>query len=50
MVKIRISATIGKETNKILDELMKNGNYRNKSHLIESLIKSAKEKDDKNKR
>jgi Arc/MetJ-type ribon-helix-helix transcriptional regulator len=50
MAKIRISATIDKETDRILDELMKNGNYRNKSHLIESLIKSAKEQDDKNKK
>ncbi|MFH1802075.1 MAG: hypothetical protein ABH864_01330 [archaeon] len=50
MVKIRISATIERETDEILNGLMQEGNYRNKSHLIESLIKSAKGRDDKNKK
>jgi len=38
-MKIRISATIDEETNKVLDKLMKNGKYRNKSHIIEEAIK-----------
>jgi Arc/MetJ-type ribon-helix-helix transcriptional regulator len=43
-MKIRISATIEKETDTVLDELMKEGNYRNKSHLIEFAIKFLKDK------
>ena len=38
-MKIRISATIDKETKKIIDEKLKEGNYRNKSHVIEEAIK-----------
>ncbi|MBX4212403.1 hypothetical protein KW787_03050 [Candidatus Pacearchaeota archaeon] len=37
---VRISATIGEETNKVLDNLLKDSNYRNKSHIIESAIKN----------
>lgn len=40
----RISATIEKETKKILDNLLRNGSYRNKSHIIEEAIKLLKEK------
>ena len=50
-MKTRISATIDKETDKILDELLKQGKYRNKSHVIESAIKLLEElKSDKNKK
>ena len=37
-MKTRISATIDKKTEKILEKVMKNGNYRNKSHIIEKAI------------
>ena len=40
-MKIRISATIDKETKKIIDEKLKEGNYRNKSHVIEEAIKQT---------
>jgi Arc/MetJ-type ribon-helix-helix transcriptional regulator len=43
-MKIRISATINKETMKIIKEILKKGRYRNKSHLIEESIKSLKDK------
>ena len=45
MSKERISATIDKETAKIIDELMQNSKYRNKSHIIESAICLLKEKE-----
>ena len=38
-MKVRISATIDEKTDRILDNLLKEGNYRNKSHLIEEAIK-----------
>ena len=34
----RISATIDKKTSEIIQELLKSGRYRNKSHLIEEAI------------
>lgn len=40
MGKERISATIDKETLKIIKEIMQIGKYRNKSHIIEDAIKS----------
>jgi len=40
-MKIRVSATLDEDTGRFLDELFKRGNYRNQSHLIETLIKSA---------
>jgi len=43
MVKVRISATIDKATEKILDLLLKEEDYRNKSHIIEKAIKLLKE-------
>ena len=49
MVKVRISATIDRETERILDRLMKSGDYRNKSHVIEKLIKLAGEENGKKK-
>lgn len=38
MAKERISATVDEETIKILDKILKEGKYRNKSHLIETAI------------
>jgi len=38
-MKIRISATIEEKTDKILESILKNGKYRNKSHIIEEAIK-----------
>ena len=38
-MKIRISATIDKKTEKILADLLKKGSFRNKSHIIEEAIK-----------
>lgn len=40
-MKTRISATVDEDTCKFLDELFKKGNYRNMSHLIETLIQTA---------
>ncbi len=37
-MKERISASITKETNKKIDRLLKQGKFRNKSHIIESAI------------
>ena len=51
MAKVRISATIDKTNEKILDLLLEEEDYRNKSHIIEKAIKLLKEvKDDKNKK
>jgi len=44
MVKVRISATIDKETEEILEKIVKKGNYRNKSHAIEDIIKKEAKK------
>lgn len=38
-MKIRISATIDKKTEKELDDFLKESEFRNKSHAIESAIK-----------
>jgi Arc/MetJ-type ribon-helix-helix transcriptional regulator len=38
-MKIRISATVEKETEKIIKDLLKKRGYRNKSHVIEEAIK-----------
>ena len=43
-MKKRISATVDKKTSKIIEEIMKKGNYRNKSHIIEDAIKLLKKK------
>lgn len=51
MAKGRISATIDPKTEKILDEITKNGRYRNRSHAIEEAIMwFAEEKYGKNKK
>ncbi|MBI2046620.1 ribbon-helix-helix protein, CopG family [Candidatus Pacearchaeota archaeon] len=44
-MKERISATIDKETIKDIEEILKKGDYRNKSHVIEKAIKTLKEKE-----
>jgi Arc/MetJ-type ribon-helix-helix transcriptional regulator len=43
-MKERISATIDKATIKIIEDILKSGKYRNKSHVIEEAIKLLKEK------
>lgn len=43
-MKKRVSATIDPETERVLDEIMKNSNYRNYSHAIEEAIKLLGEK------
>ena len=48
-MKERISATVSEKTMKILNSLMKNNKYRNKSHIIEKAIeKLSEEENDKN--
>lgn len=46
-MKERVSATIDKETLNMIELLLKKGNYRNKSHVIEDAIKLLKEKNAK---
>jgi Arc/MetJ-type ribon-helix-helix transcriptional regulator len=43
-VKARISATVDTQTEKIIEDFLKKGKYRNKSHVIEEAIKLLKEK------
>lgn len=43
-MKERISATIDKKSLKIIEDLLKKGDYRNKSHIIEEAIKLLKNK------
>ena len=50
-MKIRISATLDEKTEKIIESLLKDGKFRNKSHVIEKAIEMLKEvEDDKNKK
>ena len=42
-MKERISATIDEKTLKIIEEILKKGKYRNKSHVIEEALKLLKE-------
>ena len=46
MVKERISATVEKETVKRIERILKEGKYRNKSHVIEKAIELLEEKDE----
>lgn len=49
-MKVRISATIDKKTLEAVGELLKKGDYRNKSHVIERAIELlAKEEKNENK-
>jgi len=41
-MKKRISATIDEKTEKLLNSLLKDGTYRNKSHVIEKAIELLK--------
>jgi len=47
-MKERISATIEKESVKIIERILESGKYRNKSHVIERAIELLKEKEDEN--
>ena len=49
-MKVRISATIDEKTEKILDFLLKEGTYRNKSHIIEKAIELLKKEVDNDKK
>ena len=51
-MKERVSATIDRETKNLIEEMLKKGNYRNISHLIETAIKKMSEegKNDKSKK
>jgi Arc/MetJ-type ribon-helix-helix transcriptional regulator len=44
-MKERISATVDKEVIEIIETLLKNKKYRNKSHIIETAIHLLKEKE-----
>lgn len=44
-MKIRISATIDEDKDRILNSLLKDGKYRNKSHIIEKAIELLEEKE-----
>lgn len=44
MVKVRVSATVDKETLATINKILKKGKYRNKSHIIEEAIKLLKKK------
>ena len=46
-MKNRVSATIDEKTLKIIDILLKEGKYRNKSHIIEEAIKLLKKGNEK---
>ena len=50
-MKERISATVDEKTLKLIDLILKNGKYRNKSHVIEKAIEllSEEEKNDRKK-
>ena len=48
-MKARISATIDERTEKILNDLLKDRGYRNKSHIIEKAIELLKEEEEKKK-
>jgi Arc/MetJ-type ribon-helix-helix transcriptional regulator len=43
-MKKRVSATVDEETIKIINEILKTGIYRNKSHVIEDAIKLLKKR------
>jgi len=45
-MKVRISVTIDEKNNKILEELLKESRYRNKSHIIDSAIELLKKTED----
>jgi Arc/MetJ-type ribon-helix-helix transcriptional regulator len=48
-MKARLSATVDKEVIKIIELLLKDKKYRNKSHVIETALYLLKEKEEKEK-
>ena len=42
-MKVRISATIDEKTEKIIESLLKDNTYRNKSHVIEKALEILQE-------
>ncbi len=44
-MKERVSATVDKTTSKTIDEILKKGKHRNKSHVIEEAIKLLEKKE-----
>ena len=46
-MKERISATVEKETIDIIENLLKKGKYRNKSHAIEKAIELLNKEEEK---
>ena len=48
-MKKRVSATIDDKTEKAINSLLKDGDYRNKSHVIEKAIQLLEEKRKKKK-
>ena len=46
-MKERISATVNRETIKLIKKLLEKGKYRNKSHVIEEAIKLLEGKNEK---
>ena len=47
-MKARISATVDKEVLKLIESLLKDKKYRNKSHVIEAAIYLLKEREKEN--
>lgn len=45
MVKKRISATVDEKTLKLIRQVLKQGKYRNKSHVVEEAVKKLAEND-----
>jgi len=48
-MKTRISATVDEKTEKIIDDFLKQGKFRNKSHVIEEAIKLLGKDEEKKK-
>lgn len=48
-MKERVSATVDKATSKSIEDILKKGKYRNKSHVIEEAIKLLKERNENEK-
>lgn len=47
-MKERISATVEVETIKLIEKLLKNKKFRNKSHVIETAIENLSKMENKN--
>lgn len=48
-MKKRISATVDEKTEKLLNSLLKDGKYRNKSHIIEKAIELLEKEENEKK-